>query len=122
LNAKNQKEVQTKLTKNLLDMIILQRLEQKSMHGYQLIVTIKKDFGVYFGPSTVYPLLGLLEKKKLVSSAWDMSNERPRKVFSLTQEGKASLAFTENSLVMLCQKVNQDTKVQFHVATPVLTA
>jgi DNA-binding PadR family transcriptional regulator len=122
LNAKNQKEVQTKLTKNLLDMIILQRLEQKSMHGYQLIVTIKKDFGVYFGPSTIYPLLGLLEKKKLVSSAWDMSNERPRKVFSLTHEGKAALAFTENSLLMLCQNINQDTKVQFHVARPILTS
>jgi DNA-binding PadR family transcriptional regulator len=103
-------------------MIILQRLEQKSMHGYQLIVIIKKDFGVYFGPSTIYPLLGLLEKKKLVSSAWDMSNERPRKVFSLTQEGKAALAFTENSLLMLCQNINQDTKVQFHVATPILTS
>ena len=63
MNAKNQKEVQTKLTKNLLDMIILQHLDQKSMHGYQLILTIRKDFGVYFGPSTIYPLLGLLEKK-----------------------------------------------------------
>jgi len=122
MNAKNQKEVQTKLTKNLLDMIILQRLEQKSMHGYQLIITIKKDFGVYFGPSTIYPLLGLLEKKKLVSSAWDMSNERPRKVFCLTQDGKAALAFTENSLLMMCQKINQDTHVQFHVATPILTS
>jgi DNA-binding PadR family transcriptional regulator len=121
MNAKNQKEVQTKLTKNLLDMIILQHLDQKSMHGYQLILTIKKDFGVYFGPSTIYPLLGLLEKKGLVSSAWDMTNERPRKVFSLTQEGKAALAFTENSLLLICQKATQDSKIQFHVATPMLT-
>jgi DNA-binding PadR family transcriptional regulator len=92
------------------------------MHGYQLIITIRKDFGVYFGPSTIYPLLSLLEKKKLVSSAWDMTNERPRKVFSLTQDGKAALAFTENSLLMMCQKINQDTHLQFHVATPILTS
>jgi hypothetical protein len=31
----NQKQIQTKLTKGLLDMIILQYLEKESMHGYQ---------------------------------------------------------------------------------------
>ena len=57
-----QKEVQTKLTKGLLDMIILQHLDQQSMHGYRLITKIRKNFGVYFVPSSIYPLLGLLEK------------------------------------------------------------
>src|SRR5659263_149628 len=82
-----QKEVQVKLTKGLLDMIILQYLEHESMHGYQLITRIRKGFGVYFGPSTVYPLLGLLEKKGYVTSAWNMNTERPRKVYKLTNEG-----------------------------------
>src|ERR1039457_1039876 len=57
MNSNYQKEVQTKLTKGLLGMIILQYLEQQSMHGYQLITKIRKGFGVYFGPSTVYPLV-----------------------------------------------------------------
>jgi hypothetical protein len=61
------------------------------------------------------------EKKSLISRAWDMKNERPRKVFSLTQNRKTTLAITENSLLMLCQKVNQDTKIQFHVAIPMVT-
>ena len=60
-----QKETQTKLTKGLLDMIILQYLDKESMHGYQLITKIRKGFGVYFGPSTVYPLLGLTGEKRL---------------------------------------------------------
>jgi hypothetical protein len=51
-----QKEIQTKLTKGLLDMIILQFLDQEPMHCYQLITKIRKNFGVYFGPSTIYPL------------------------------------------------------------------
>ncbi|MGD0646340.1 MAG: hypothetical protein ABSA75_15725 [Candidatus Bathyarchaeia archaeon] len=38
-----QNEVQTKLTKGLLDMIILQYLDQESMHGYQLITKICKN-------------------------------------------------------------------------------
>ena len=64
-----QKEIQTKLTKGLLDMIILQFLDQEPMHGYQVITKIRKNFGVYFGPSTVYPLLGSLEKKGYVRHA-----------------------------------------------------
>jgi DNA-binding PadR family transcriptional regulator len=55
MNNNYQKEVQTKLTKGLLEMIILQYLEQESMHGYQLITKIRKGFGVYVGPSNVYP-------------------------------------------------------------------
>ena len=63
-----QKEIQTKLTKGLLDMIILQFLDQEPMHGYQVITKIRKSFGVYFGPSTVYPLLNTLEKKGYVKN------------------------------------------------------
>jgi Transcriptional regulator PadR-like family len=54
-----QKETQTKLTKGLLDMIILEYLNKESMHGYQVITKIRKEFGIYFGPSTIYPLLGI---------------------------------------------------------------
>ncbi len=109
MNNKYQKEVQTKLTKGLLDMIILQYLDQKSMHGYQLITTIRKGFGVYFGPSTVYPLLGLLEKKGYVKSNWNVDTERPRKVYQLTNDGKALLNFTENSLNIICKNMGTDS-------------
>src|SRR3990170_3133113 len=53
--ASPQKEIQTKLMKGLLDLIVLQFLEMQPMHGYQIIAKIRKSFGVYFGPSTVYP-------------------------------------------------------------------
>jgi DNA-binding PadR family transcriptional regulator len=111
MNINNQKEAQTKLTKGLLDMIILQYLEHESMHGYQLITTIRKGFGVYFGPSTVYPLLGLLEKKGYVKSVWNMDAERPRKVYNLTNKGKDCLSFTENSLNLICKNMVADNKI-----------
>jgi PadR family transcriptional regulator PadR len=116
MNINNQKETQTKLTKGLLDMIILQYLENESMHGYQLITKIRKNFGVYFGPSTVYPLLGLLEKKGYVKSVWNMDSERPRKVYNLTNEGKDVLSFTENSLNLICKTMAADNKIQLQVA------
>jgi len=118
---KYQKEAQTKLTKNLLDMIILQYLEQESMHGYQLITKIRKGFGVYFGPSTIYPLLGLMEKKGYVKSAWNMDSERPRKMYNLTNEGKDVLNFTENSLNLICKNMSVDNKIRIKAAPPVLS-
>ena len=58
-----QKEVQVKLAKGLLDLIVLQFLSTQPMHGYQIITKIRKNYGVYFGPSTIHPLLATLEKK-----------------------------------------------------------
>lgn len=101
-----QKEVSTKLTKGLLDMIILQFLNQEPMHGYQIISKIRKNFGIYFGPSTIYPLLGTLEKKGYVDSHWNMNYERPRKVYSLTASGQSILNFTEESLNLICRKLS----------------
>ena len=116
-----QKETQTKLTKGLLDMIVLQYLDKESMHGYELITKIRKNFGVYFGPSTIYPLLGLLEKKGYVKSTWKMDTERPRKVFKLTNEGKNVLSFTESSLNLICKNMVTDNNIRIQAA-PLISA
>lgn len=100
-----QREVQNKLMRGLLDMVILQYLKSHPMHGYQIISSIRKNFGVYFGPSTIYPLLSLLEERGYVESQWDLSNERPRKVYRLTSEGEGLLSCTEDSLNIICRKL-----------------
>ncbi len=104
-----QKEVQTKLTKGLLDMIVLQLIDSKPMHGYQIITKIRRSFGVYFGPSTIYPLLIALEKKGYLVSRWNTESERPRKIYELTNEGKNLLSFTAKSLNVICNKIARDT-------------
>jgi PadR family transcriptional regulator PadR len=109
-----QKEVSTKLTKGLLDLIILQLVSNQPMHGYEIITKIRKNFGVYFGPSTVYPLLNTLEKKGFVKSEWNMNMERPRKVYSLTNNGQNMLNFTEESLNMICRKLTIQTKTEMN--------
>src|SRR3972149_11526951 len=100
-----QKEVQTKLMKGLLDLIVLQFLNSQPMHGYQVITKIRKCFGVYFGPSTIYPSLCNLEKKGYVSSVWNMDTERPRKVYQLKNDGENLLNFTEDSLNFICRRI-----------------
>ena len=116
MNTKYQKEVQTKLTKGLLDTIILQYLQQESMHGYQLITKVRKGFGVYFGPSTIYPLLSFLEKKGYIQSDWNMDCERPKKVYKLTEQGKNVLNYAENSLIMICQRLAPETATKIESA------
>ncbi len=110
-----QKEIQTKLTKGLLDMIILQFLEQSPMHGYQIITRIRKDFGVYFGPSTIYPLLSTLEKKGYLRSVWNMETDRPRKVYELTENGRMVLSFTEGSLNLICKSITPDSRTKIEM-------
>jgi PadR family transcriptional regulator, regulatory protein PadR len=115
-NNNFQHQVQTKLAKGLLDMLILQFLDQQPMHGYQIITKIRKNFGVYFGPSTIYPLLGSLEKKGYLKSTWNLDTERPRKVYELTSDGATVLTFTENSLALICQTNKPETRVKMQIA------
>jgi len=97
-------KVQVKMLKGLLDLIVLQFLSAEPMHGYQVITRFRRTFGVYFGPSTIYPLLNMLEKKGYLKSEWNMSNERPRKIYKLTTAGQNLLHYTEGSLELICRK------------------
>jgi len=99
------KEIHIKHTRGLLDLIVLQFLNSKPMHGYQIIIKIRKNFGIYFGPSTIYPLLNSLENGGFLKSKWEMNGGRPRKVYELTAMGKNLLKLTEDSLNFICRKI-----------------
>ena len=99
------REVQIKLMRGLLDLVILQFLKMKPMHGYKIITSIRQNFGVYFGPSTIYPLLGVLEEKGYIKSKWELNSDRPRKIYSLTTEGSNLLNGTEESLNHICRRL-----------------
>jgi len=54
------KEIQAKLMRGLLDLVILQFLNGHSMHGYQIISDLRKNFGYTLGPARFtrsFPLL-----------------------------------------------------------------
>jgi len=103
-----EKNIHSKLTKGLLDLIILQLLDNHPMHGYEIITTIRREFGVYLGPSTVYPILNTMEKKSTITSKWNMNCDRPRKIFNLTTNGKATLNYTAASFKTICQTLTID--------------
>jgi len=105
MNGFTMKKVEQGLTRGMLDLVVLGLLKNKSMHGYAIIQSIRKNFGVYFGPSTVYPYLKDLEKKGQIKSQWDMKHERPRKVYALTQKGDDFLVGAEQSLRTFCYRL-----------------
>jgi len=109
-------KMQVKLMKGLLDLVVLSLLNAKRMHGYKIITTIRRTFGVYFGPSTIYPLLNVLEKKGCVKSVWDLNVGRPRKIYELTAKGKNLLRLLEDSLNLICRKIGT-TGVTIEVKT-----
>jgi len=109
------REVQIKLMRGLLDLVVLQFLKGEPMHGYQIITNIRRNFGVYFGPSTIYPLLGSLEEKGYIRSRWDLENDRPRKVYSLTPEGQGLLNGTEESLNHICRRLTSIGLDRLHI-------
>ncbi len=109
------REVQIKLMRGLLDLVVMQFLKTQPMHGYQIIATLRKQFGVYFGPSTVYPLLSSMEENEYIKSQWDLENDRPRKVYSITHKGEELLTCTEDSLSQIYRKLEIGTgKIPFN--------
>ena len=74
-----------------LKLVILQLLEEKPRHGYDIIKALEEKSGGGYSPSpgTVYPTLSLLEEMDYAKATLEESG---KKVYSITDEGKKYLA------------------------------
>jgi len=106
-----QKEIKARLIKCLLESVILQLLKENEMHGYQIIKEVRKEYGVYFGPSTIYPLLNVLERRKLIRGKWEMHKNRPRKTYQLTACGRSQLHLSLKLLAQLNLKIESQKDI-----------
>jgi len=86
-------------------LVVLRLLIAHPMHGYQIITSLRKNFGVYFGPSTIYPLLSAMEENGYIKSHWDLENDRPRKVYEITPPGAELLNSTQELLSHIYRKL-----------------
>ncbi|WP_429965252.1 PadR family transcriptional regulator [Enterococcus sp. AZ072] len=55
-------------------------------YGYALLQELQ-DKGIEIEANTLYPLLRRLEKQGLLTSDWDTTESRPRKYYTLNQQG-----------------------------------
>ena len=103
-------ELREKLLKGMLDLVVLRLIVEKPTHGYEIIITIKKRYRIYLGPSTIYPMLCDLEKKGYIKSQWNISG-RPRKMYAITEKGKTLLGCGQTELESIVKPLIQ-VKVQ----------
>jgi PadR family transcriptional regulator, regulatory protein PadR len=75
----------------ILESVLLNLINETSdrgLHGYAILKAVKKKYGIWLGPSSVYPELKRLEKRGLISSTWNVDLEKARKQYRITPKGQ----------------------------------
>ena len=89
-----------------LKYVILQLLEEKPRHGYEIIKALEEKFGGMYSPSagTVYPTLTLLEDLGYASVAVE---DGGKKIYSITDEGRAYLAQNRSAVDDIFERITE---------------
>ena len=89
-----------------LKYVILQLLEEKPRHGYEIIRALEDRFGGMYSPSagTVYPTLTLLED---MGYARITVEEGGKKTYSITDEGRAYLAQNRSAVDDIFERITE---------------
>ena len=94
--------------KGHLDLLLLAVLQNGAAHGYAVIETLRARSGGTFDlpEGTIYPALHRLEEDGLLTSRWDESSARRRRVYQLTLKGQQTLAVRQQEWQRFAQAVN----------------
>lgn len=75
-----------------LEYVVLGLLSIKPQSGYDITNYFDEDmYSWSASPGSIYPMLKRLEKQDIIVGELDASDSRPRKVYSLTEEGEILL-------------------------------
>lgn len=83
------------LLQGTLDMLVLRALELEPMHGWGITERIEQwsEEVLSVGQGTLYPALYRLERQRLITSRWDITqNNRRARYYTLTLAGRNHLA------------------------------
>ncbi len=83
------------LQKSSSEIVLLALLESRPRHGYELakLVESGSDEKLQYQVASIYPMLYRLERKGLVRGKWiEKPNERRRRFYELTAQGRKTLA------------------------------
>ena len=100
-DSQTREKRRTPLTVALIEPALLLLIGEQARHGYALHSSLE-DLGIApIHPSVVYRTLRQMESLGWIESEWDTDNEQgpPRKIFSLTDQGKAARQTWQEELV-----------------------
>lgn len=86
--------------KGSAELLVLSLLEDQARHGYEISKTIHLRSGgaLRFHVTSLYPLLHRLEHHGWIVGRWvEKANQRRRRYYSLTPEGRRVLAAKQQS-------------------------
>ena len=89
-----------------LKYVILQLLDEKPRHGYEVIKALEERFGGMYSPSagTVYPTLTLLED---MGYARVTVEDGGKKIYSITDEGRGYLAQNRSAVDDIFERIGE---------------
>lgn len=77
------------LRRGTLILLVLSQLK-KPMYGYNLVKKLQEN-DISIEANTLYPLMRRLETQGLLKSEWETSEAKPRKYYSITEDGEIVL-------------------------------
>jgi DNA-binding PadR family transcriptional regulator len=80
-------ELNERVIKSFLDIVIMAKLKSEELSGYDFIAFINRQFDMLISAGTVYSLLYSLERKQLIEG----SGEERRRTYKLTEKGKHAI-------------------------------
>jgi DNA-binding PadR family transcriptional regulator len=89
MKAKREAREINELLSDFSRFYIITILYEKPSHGYEILGEFQKRLGRRASPSLVYPFLRQLERKGLVRHRVKKIGEKSKKIFELTDEGRA---------------------------------
>ena len=103
------------LKKGSAELLILSLVEDQPRHGYDIGQLIEARSGglLRFNVASLYPLLYRLEKRGWIQGRWvEKVNQRRRRYYRLTAEGKKVLVAQRSSWLDFVQAINRITGIE----------
>jgi len=97
------------LLQGTLDLMILQALRGGPQHGFGIstLIRTRSQEALQVPTGSLYPALHRLERRKWISSSWEMAKDRNRefKFYSLTSAGRKQLTKEESKWKQLARAI-----------------
>jgi PadR family transcriptional regulator PadR len=85
------KEIVQHIIRNLLDIQLLRIVQAQPTWGYKIKKQVETEFDIKLRHGALYPALKALEARGFLESKKQQKNGRARKVYAVTENGKAYL-------------------------------
>jgi len=101
--------------KGSAELLVLSLLEDQPRHGYDIskLIKIRSGGALQFHVTSLYPLLHRLEKQGWIDGRWvEKSEQRRRRYYKLTPEGKKELRSKQKSWKDFVAVISQITGIE----------